>query len=61
MKKKVICWRHIRYGWTRRNTDLTKPNEICNCDDIDEMACKEKRTCRPIKITYQFIKRIPIK
>lgn len=56
---KVICVKHIHYGWTHKGTNLSDPDDICECSGRDDKYCLEEENCRPIKVTYQFIKRIP--
>ncbi len=57
---KTKCIKHIEYRWVRRNADLTEPDDLCShCYEPSDGNCPERKTCRPLKITYQLIKKIP--
>ena len=56
---KAICIKHIEYRWVKKNADLTKPDDLCCCYEPLDGNCPERKTCRPVKITYQYVKKIP--
>ncbi len=57
-KSKVICTKHVEYAHTTvEEAHLIPRKYICRySDNTCSIRCKN---CRPVKITYEFIRRIP--
>ncbi len=72
-KSKATCTKHVEYRWTNaKNANelcgtgiviTVRRRGIFDCDDEHRHECVrgriECKICRPVKITYEFIRRIP--